>query len=123
MSLFLFLTVIQGIIAAALVGIILMQKSEGGGLGMGGGGGGMGGFLTARGAANLLTRTTAILAGLFICTSLVLALMASHNRRAAPPAIGDPPSRSAPSTLGSPSAPGTPATPDKPASPSTPPKN
>ena len=77
----LILLIIHLFLAMALVGVILLQKSEGGALGIGGGGG-MGGFLTARGAANLLTRTTAILATLFIITSLVLALMASRKHSA-----------------------------------------
>jgi preprotein translocase subunit SecG len=63
----------------SLVGVILIQKSEGGGLGIGGGGG-LGGMMTARSTANLLTRTTAILAGCFMLTSVVLAVMAGkHN--------------------------------------------
>jgi len=64
MSLFLFLTVVQAIVAAALVGIVLIQRSEGGGLGIGGGGGGgnPGGLMSARGAADFLTRTTKWLA-------------------------------------------------------------
>ena len=62
---FLFLTVLQAIVAALLVGVILMQKSEGGGLGVGGSPSGM---MSARGAADLLTRTTAtVLAVLFVC--------------------------------------------------------
>ena len=73
MTLFLFLTVVQAIIAAALVGVILMQKSEGGGLGVGGSPTGM---LSARGAADFLTRTTRILAILFVIMSIVLAGMA-----------------------------------------------
>ncbi|HWL71001.1 MAG TPA: preprotein translocase subunit SecG [Geminicoccus sp.] len=66
--------VIHLLIAIALVGLVLIQRSEGGGLGLGGGGGG-GGFMTARGTANLLTRTTAILAGCFVLTSLALAIL------------------------------------------------
>jgi protein translocase SecG subunit len=54
--------VIHLMLAAALIGVVLLQRSEGGALGIGGGGGGGGGFLTGRGTANLLTRTTAILA-------------------------------------------------------------
>ncbi|WP_027136062.1 preprotein translocase subunit SecG [Geminicoccus roseus] len=68
--------VIHLLIAVALVGLVLIQRSEGGGLGLGGGGGGGGGFMTARGTANLLTRSTAILAGCFVMTSLVLAILA-----------------------------------------------
>ena len=73
MTLFLFLTVVQAIIAAALVGVILMQRSEGGGLGVGGSPTGM---LSARGAADFLTRTTRILAILFVGMSIVLAGLA-----------------------------------------------
>lgn len=72
---FLFLTVVQGIIAAALVGIILMQKSEGGGLGMGGGGS-PASIFSARGAGDFLTRSTAILATIFVLLSIVLAALA-----------------------------------------------
>ncbi|NQV45343.1 MAG: preprotein translocase subunit SecG [Rhodospirillales bacterium] len=70
------LLVIHLLIAIGLVGVVLMQRSEGGGLGMGGGGGGMGGFMTGRATADLLTRTTGILAALFMATSLTLAILA-----------------------------------------------
>ena len=70
--------VIHLMLALALTGVILVQKSEGGALGMGGGG--MSGFMTGRSAANLLTRTTAILAAAFFATSIALALIASHQR-------------------------------------------
>ncbi len=74
--------VIHLILAISLVCAVLLQKNEGGGLGMGGGGqgGGMGGFMTGRAAADFLTRTTAILAAGFICTSLVMAIMAGNGR-------------------------------------------
>ncbi|MFQ5618837.1 MAG: preprotein translocase subunit SecG [Rhodospirillales bacterium] len=72
--------VIHLILAIALVGVILLQRSEGGGLGMGGGGGGMGGFMTGRATANLLTRATAIIAALFMLTSLTLAILAGGER-------------------------------------------
>ena len=72
------LLVIHMMIAAALVGVVLLQKSEGGALGIGGGGGG--GFLTGRGTANLLTRTTAFLAAAFFATSLGLTLIAQHGQ-------------------------------------------
>ena len=68
------------LIALALIGVVLLQRSEGGGLGIGGGGGAGGGFMTARGTANLLTRVTAILAACFFATSLVLAIMAGASR-------------------------------------------
>ena len=73
---FLFLTVVQAIVAAMLVGIILMQKSEGGGLGVGGSPSGM---MSARGAADLLTRTTTFLAILFVVLSITLAVLAASE--------------------------------------------
>lgn len=76
MDLFLFLTIIQAVVAAALVGVVLMQRSEGGGLGMGGSPSGM---LSARGAADFLTRTTTILAILFVALSIILAGLASNT--------------------------------------------
>src|SRR5690606_27034477 len=75
MSLFIFLTVIQGIIAAALVGVVLMQRSEGGGLGIGGGGS-PGGLMSARGAADFLTRTTKWLAVLFVALAILIGAVA-----------------------------------------------
>ena len=72
--------VIHLLIATAMVGVILIQRSEGGALG-GLGGGTMGGMMSARGTANLLTRATAILAGCFIVTSLGLAILAGHAKR------------------------------------------
>ena len=74
--------VIHLILAIALVGIVLLQRSEGGVFGMGGGGGGMGGFMTGRGAADLLTRTTAIIAAAFMTTSLTLAILSTSEREA-----------------------------------------
>lgn len=68
--------VIHLLVVAALVVVVLLQRSEGGALGIGGGGGAGGGFLTGRSAANLLTRTTAILAACFFATSLVLSILA-----------------------------------------------
>ena len=65
---------IHVLIVIALIGVVLLQRSEGGALGMGGGGGG--GFMSGRGAANALTRTTSILAALFFATSLGLAIFA-----------------------------------------------
>ncbi|MEL6227216.1 MAG: preprotein translocase subunit SecG [Pseudomonadota bacterium] len=67
------------LIAVALVTVVLMQRSEGGVLGIGGGGGGGGGFLTGRGTANLLTRTTAVLALAFFVTSISLSLLAQQG--------------------------------------------
>jgi preprotein translocase subunit SecG len=71
------LLIIHVMIALALIGVVLLQRSEGGALGMGGGGGG-GGFMTGRGAANFLTRVTAGLAAAFFTTSLILSLVASQ---------------------------------------------
>lgn len=73
MNLFIFLTVVQAVVAAALVGVILIQKSEGGGLGVGGS---PTGLMSARGAADFLTRTTTILATLFVVLSIALAALA-----------------------------------------------
>ena len=75
MSLFIFLTVVQGIVAAALVGLVLMQRSEGGGLGIGGGGS-PGGLMSARGAADFLTRTTKWVAVLFVVLAIALGALA-----------------------------------------------
>ena len=77
--------VIHLLIVLALIGVVLLQRSEGG-LGLGGGGG-VSGFMTGRGQANALTRATAILAGLFFLTSLVLGIMAHRGR--APTSVFD----------------------------------
>lgn len=69
--------VIHLMLVLALIGVVLLQRSEGGGLGIGGGGG----FMTSRGTANVLTRATAILAGLFFATSLILSILAGFDRR------------------------------------------
>ena len=68
--------VIHLMLVLAMIGVVLLQRSEGGGLGIGGGGG----FMTSRGTANVLTRATAILAGLFFLTSLILSILAGMNR-------------------------------------------
>src|SRR6266700_410295 len=70
--------VVHLMIVSAMIGLVLLQKSEGGGRGMGGGGGG---FMTSRGTSNVLTRTTAILAGLFFLTSLGLSVIAGAERK------------------------------------------
>ena len=95
--------VIHLMIAAALVGIVLVQKSEGGALGIGGGGSG---FMTGRGAANLLTRITSVLAAAFFGTSILLAILASQSseptsilNRGEQTQSGDAPSGGAPSSL------------------------
>ena len=103
--------VIHLLIAATMVGVILIQRSEGGAL-SGLGGGTMGGLMTTRGTANLLTRATAILAGCFMATSLVLAILAGHSQRgssildtAPPPVAAPPPASSAPAAPAEPAAP------------------
>ena len=73
--------VIHLFVALAIVGLVLLQRSEGGGLGIGGGGGGLGNFASARGTANALTRMTAICAAIFFCTSLLLGILAGHAHR------------------------------------------
>ena len=72
-----FLMIVQSLIAISLIGVILMQRSEGGGLGVGGS---SSGFMTARGAADFLTRSTAILGGTFIVLSIVMAAIAGVTR-------------------------------------------
>jgi preprotein translocase subunit SecG len=74
------LIVIQLFVSIAMVAVVLLQRSEGGALGMGGGGSGLGGLFSARGAADTLTRTTAILAAMFFVTSLALTLFSLHGR-------------------------------------------
>lgn len=80
-SMFAFLLVVHAIIAATLVTVILMQKSEGGGLGMGGS---PSGLMSARGAADFLTRATAVLATVFVLFSIVLAFYAASRSGPAP---------------------------------------
>ena len=101
--------VIHLLIATAMVGVILIQRSEGGALG-GLGGGTMGGLMTTRGTANLLTRTTAILAACFIGTSLLLAILASNMRDGRSILDNPPPAATAPAPV----SPPTPAEPTAP---------
>jgi preprotein translocase subunit SecG len=108
------LLVLHVLIAIALVGVILLQKSEGGALGMGGGG--MSGFMTGRSTANLLTRVTAVLAAIFMTTSVLLVVM--HNRERAPRSIIE---QGAPAAPGGPVAPTAPVAPAAPAAPAPPP--
>ena len=65
----------------ALVGVVLLQRSEGGGLGLGGGSSGVSGFLTGRGQANALTRATTILAAAFFLTSILLTMLQTYGRK------------------------------------------
>ncbi len=71
--------IIHIILALSIICAVLLQKSEGGGLGIGGSGGAGGGFMTARGTANLLTKITAFLGACFFLTSILLALLSSSN--------------------------------------------
>jgi preprotein translocase subunit SecG len=97
------LFVVHVLIALALIGVVMLQKSEGGALGMGGGG--MSGFMTGRSTANLLTRTTAILFVLFLATSILLVMLSNYAR--APRSIVDEggPLPTSPLTPGAPLAP------------------
>jgi len=95
--------VIHLMIVAVLIGTVLLQKSEGGGLGMGGGAG----FMSSRGTANLLTRTTAVLAVGFFVTSLLLSWIASYDRKPASILDGQPASQSQPAGGAVPVAPPT----------------
>ena len=99
------IVVIHLLLAVGLVGVVLIQRSEGGGLGIGGGG--MSGFMTGRATADLLTRTTAILAGCFMVTSLLLAVIAAHGRHQGPASILDQPApvQTAPAKPAAPAAP------------------
>jgi preprotein translocase subunit SecG len=69
--------VVHLMIVVAMIGLVLLQRSEGGGLGIGS----TGGFLTSRGTSNVLTRATAILAAVFFATSLLLSIIASIERK------------------------------------------
>lgn len=109
------LLILHLMIASALVGVVLLQRSEGGALGIGGGGGG---FMSGRGAANFLTRVTAGLAIAFFATSLLLTLLASRTDRprsifdtpaASTPAKGQPGDKAAPAAPAQPAEPGQPA--------------
>ena len=71
--------VIHIILAVCIICAVLLQKSEGGGLGIGGSGGSGGGFMTARGTANFMTKLTAFLGGCFFLTSIILALLSSND--------------------------------------------
>ena len=105
------LLVIHLILALALIGVVLIQRSEGGALGIGGGGGGgMSGFMTGRATANLLTRATAIIAAGFFLTSMALTWMGTARDGAI---VQDKPGTAGPSTSGKP-APAKPTGPQAP---------
>jgi preprotein translocase subunit SecG len=111
------------IVALSLIGLVMLQKSEGGALGMGGGG--MSGFMTGRSTANLLTRATAIAAALFFIACIALDWLAAHQRAeradvdlpmSAPtaPAPARPATAPTPTPAPQSNAPATPATPAAP---------
>ena len=93
--------VVHLMLVAALIATVLLQKSEGGGLGMGGGAG----FMSSRGTANLLSRTTAVLAVGFFLTSLLLSWLASYDRKPSSVIGTDPASQSQPAGPATPISP------------------
>ena len=108
------LIVIELLVAVALICFVLLQRSEGGALGMGGGSN-MGGLFSPRGAADTLTRTTAVLAVLFFGICLGLNILALHGRNETSildtPGSNAPlpkPGTMAPATIGAPTAPAVP---------------
>lgn len=104
------LLVAELFIAIALIVFVLLQRSEGGGLGMGGGSSNMGGLFSPRGAADTLTRTTAILAGLFFLTCIALNLLALQGRDRTS-ILDSAPASTAPAKPAAPAAPATPSVP------------
>ena len=108
------LMLIQMFVTIALIGVVLIQRSEGGGLGIGSSQG-MGAFMTGRGTANLLTRATAILGTIFFALSLALALMNRGTTGVGRSILDTPPAATAP-------APAKPAAPAAPAAPNVPTK-
>ena len=109
------LLIIHLFVTIALIGVVLIQRSEGGGLGIGSSQG-MGAFMSGRGTANLLTRTTAILATIFMVLSLTLALM-NRGTTGIGRSLLD---TSAPASTSAPAIPATPALPAAPKAPSVP---
>jgi preprotein translocase subunit SecG len=98
------LLIIHLFVTLALIGVVLIQRSEGGGLGIGTSQG-MGAFMSGRGTANLLTRTTAILATVFMALSLTLALMNRGTTGVGGSLLGNPPPVSAPAPAPAPAPP------------------
>ncbi|ABQ30448.1 MULTISPECIES: preprotein translocase subunit SecG [Acidiphilium] len=98
------LLVLQAFITIALIGVVLIQRSEGGGLGLGTSQG-MGSFMTGRGTANLLTRVTAVLATLFMVLSLVLALLYRHGGGGSAESILNAPPPASPAKKAAPASP------------------
>jgi len=114
------LLLIHVMIAVAMVGVILLQRSEGGALGIGGGGGGGGGgFITGRSAGSALTKATAILAACFFLTSMSLSILASHQRGSTPSILPSSGGEGGLTPLSIPATPA-PASPDTPAAPQAP---
>jgi preprotein translocase subunit SecG len=111
------LLLIHLFVTLALIGVVLIQRSEGGGLGIGSSQG-MGAFMSGRGTANLLTRTTAILGTLFFALSLALALL-NRGTSGVGRSIMDAPLPATPAPVTAPLVPGSPATPS-PATPAAP---
>jgi preprotein translocase subunit SecG len=109
--------VIHILLAIALIGVILLQQSEGGALGIGGGG--MSGFMTGRSTASLLTRATAGIGAAFFVTSITLAIVAGHGH-VSNSVINEGPLPTAPILAPGPAKSGAPAAPVKPAAPLTP---
>ncbi len=89
------LLIIHLFVTLALIGVVLIQRSEGGGLGIGSSQG-MGSFMSGRGTANLLTRTTAILGTIFMVLSLTLALLSHGTSGVGGSILNNPPPVSAP---------------------------
>jgi preprotein translocase subunit SecG len=112
------LLLIHIVVTLALIGVVLIQRSEGGGLGIGSSQG-MGGFMTGRGTTNLLTRTTAILGTIFFALSLTLALMnrgtvgTGRSLLDNPPPLGTAPPSVVPAAPAVPAAPSVPQVPTK----------
>jgi preprotein translocase subunit SecG len=102
------LLIVHLFVTLALIGVVLIQRSEGGGLGIGSSQG-MGSFMSGRGTANLLTRTTAILAAIFMALSLTLALMNRGTTGVAGSLLANPPP--APTAPAAPPAPKPPSAP------------
>ena len=120
------LLIVHLFVTLALIGLVLIQRSEGGGLGIGSSQG-MGAFMGGRGTANLLTRTTAVLGALFFTLSLMLALLNRGTTGVGHSLLDNPPpaaSTPAPGSVPFPGAPAgdvtLPATPAAPAAPKAP---
>jgi preprotein translocase subunit SecG len=106
------LLVVELFICVALIAVVLLQKSEGGALGMGGGGGsGLGGLFSPRGAADTLTRTTAILGLLFFLVCFGLSMISLHGRTQKSILDTSAPTQTLPAKPASPTSPSVPTVP------------